>query len=242
MFLNVEIIITAFLLGIAGSFHCVGMCGPIALAVPIKDRTTLSRISSILFYNSGRIITYSLLGLFFGFVGKSFVIAGWQQGLSIGVGMLILLGLALGYFRVSFNIPFVSRGFSFIRNQLGASLRQKTYRANWMIGILNGLLPCGLVYAALAGAIATGSAPKGTLFMAFFGLGTVPLMMALQFFKGLISVNVRNLMRKSVPVYVALLACVLILRGLNLGIPYLSPELSKTEVKAHNCCHRERGN
>lgn len=239
MFFPTEIIVTAFLLGLAGSFHCIGMCGPIAMAVPVKATDTVSRLLSVFFYNFGRIVTYSLMGALFGLVGKSMVIAGWQQGLSIGVGVLMLLGVAVSYF----NIPFLNNlslgRFSFLSKQLGVFLKKKSFSSNFAIGFLNGFLPCGLVYAGVAGAIATGSPLTGALFMFFFGVGTSFLMFLLQFFKDLISMPVRNLMRKVVPVYLVLLGTILILRGLNLGIPYISPELSKTEAKAHSCCHRK---
>ena len=125
MFFPTEIIVTAFLLGLAGSFHCIGMCGPIAMAVPVRATDTVSRLLSVFFYNFGRIVTYSLMGALFGLVGKSMVIAGWQQGLSIGVGVLMLLGVAVSYF----NIPFfnnLSLGrFSFLSKQLGVFLKKK---------------------------------------------------------------------------------------------------------------------
>jgi sulfite exporter TauE/SafE len=173
-------------------------------------------------------------------VGKGMVIAGWQQGLSIGVGVIDARRGCGELFQYSLLQHTLSLGrFSFLSKQLGVFLKKKSFSSNFAIGFLNGFLPCGLVYAGVAGAIATGSPLTGALFMFFFGVGTSFLMFLLQFFKDLISMPVRNLMRKMVPVYLVLLGTVLILRGLNLGIPYISPELSKTEAKAHSCCHRK---
>jgi len=238
MFFPLEIIVTAFLLGLAGSFHCIGMCGPIALAVPLKANDTFSKVVSILSYNFGRIITYTFIGAFFGLAGKGMVIAGWQQGLSIFIGVLILVGVAVSYFNLPWFNKFSFGHGSFISKKLGVLFKQKSYSSNLLIGVLNGFLPCGLVYAGIAGAIATGSPTKGALFMFMFGVGTSFLMFTLQFFKEYISTSVRNLMRKAVPVYLILMSVLLILRGLNLGIPYISPVLSNTEAKASKCCHK----
>jgi sulfite exporter TauE/SafE len=238
MYFPIEIIVTALLLGLAGSFHCIGMCGPIALAVPLKATDTFSKTISILAYNLGRTITYSIMGAFFGLAGKSLVIAGWQQGLSIFIGILIIIGVILSYLNISWLSRFSVGHWSFLSKKLGVLLKQKSYSSNLFIGILNGLLPCGLVYAGIAGAIATGSPSKGALFMFMFGIGTSFLMFTLQFFKEYISTSVRNLMRKAVPIYLVIMATLLILRGLNLGIPYISPVLSDKEAKAEKCCHR----
>lgn len=238
MFFPIEIIITAFLLGLAGSFHCIGMCGPIALAVPLKAHDTFSKIISILSYNFGRVVTYTFLGAFFGLAGKSMVIAGWQQGLSVFIGVVIIVGVAVSYFNLPWFNSFSIGHWSFLSKKLGILLKEKSYSSNLLIGILNGFLPCGLVYAGIAGAIATGSPSKGALFMFMFGVGTTFLMFTLQFFKEYISTSVRNMMRKAVPIYLVLMAVLLILRGLNLGIPYVSPTLSNTEAKAEKCCHK----
>ena len=87
---------TAVVVGLGGSLHCVGMCGPLALALAGGDRGGLRFIGGRLLYNSGRMVTYVLLGGLFGLLGGVLQLAGWQQGLSIAVGGIIMLGAVLG--------------------------------------------------------------------------------------------------------------------------------------------------
>ena len=124
-----EFLLAALSLGFLGSFHCVGMCGPIALALPLNKTSKFARVVGGLIYNSGRILTYSLLGIIFGLLGKSFVIAGYQQLLSIVLGVLILLIVflpesAIKKFRVSSTL------FSMVgqlKSKLASLFQQKNY-------------------------------------------------------------------------------------------------------------------
>lgn len=225
-------------MGFIGSFHCVGMCGPIALALPLNRQNTFTRIFSGLLYNTGRVLTYATLGMLFGLLGKGFIIAGYQQVLSIALGSIILLFAFFpqkyaGRFSVTrYAFAFVSQ----VKTALGNLFKQKSYSAIFSIGVLNGLLPCGLVYLGVAGAIATGMPIKGALFMAAFGLGTLPAMLAVSIFSNLVSSHFRSRIKKAVPVFVVAMAGLLILRGLNLGIPYVSPQLDKNDCTKHVCC------
>ena len=231
---------TAITLGFLGSFHCVGMCGPIALALPLNQNSVLSKITGVLLYNFGRMFTYALFGGLFGLVGQSFVIAGYQQALSITLGIAILVIVLLpsqlvSRFRITTSI------FSFIgkiKQQLGSLFKKKSYSSLFFIGTLNGLLPCGLVYLGIAGAIATGNSLQGSFFMATFGFGTFPAMIILSLLGNSISINFRSKIRKVMPLFVISMALLLILRGMNLGIPYVSPEMSATKVECHKCCHK----
>ncbi len=243
-----EIFIAALTLGFLGSFHCIGMCGPIALALPLGRESKFKQVAGGVIYNAGRVFTYGIFGLIFGLLGKGFVIGGYQQVLSISLGVLILLGLLLpsrlssefGLTKVIF--PFVSKVKSLLSNLFKQKSPPEKSRVNFaslfLIGVLNGLLPCGLVYLGVAGAIATGDSVKGSLFMMMFGLGTLPAMLFVSLASNLISVEWRSKVRRAVPVFVAMMACVLILRGMNLGIPYLSPELGKTDCTKQSCCHK----
>ena len=236
-----EFLVAAISLGFLGSFHCVGMCGPIAMALPLGRETQFKRITGTLLYNLGRVTTYGVLGLLFGLLGKGFVIGGYQQGLSIVLGVLILLTLLFPKQLSSETrltkaiLPWVYT----VKSLLGNLFKKTSYPSLYLIGVLNGLLPCGLVYLGVAGAIATGEAWKGSLFMMVFGLGTLPAMFFVSMASSAISLDWRNKIRRAVPVFVGLMAFVLILRGLNLGIPYMSPELSKTDCTKHSCCHKK---
>lgn len=235
-----EILVTAITLGFLGSLHCVGMCGPIGMALPAVSNTRASRITGIVLYNAGRVVMYSSLGIVFGLLGKSFVIAGYQQALSVTLGVLILAILVIPE-RYLGKVPVInqfSKAVSKIKAALGSLFKARSYSSLFTIGVLNGLLPCGLVYTAVAGAIALAEPVKGSLFMMAFGAGTVPTMLSLTLAGQKISMGARNSFKKAVPVFVFFMAVMLILRGLNLGIPYVSPELSKSDCTKHMCCRK----
>lgn len=237
-----QFLLAAFTIGLLGSFHCIGMCGPIALALPLAKESTFKRIAGGFIYNLGRVVTYSLLGVVFGMLGKGFVIAGYQQVLSIALGVLVLLALFIPQLSKhvspvsTFMFPIVAK----VKYWLSKLFSKTSYSSLFSIGLLNALLPCGLVYVGIAGAIATGSPVNGAMFMAMFGLGTLPAMLSVSFAAKYISLGVRNKIRRVVPVFVATMALLLILRGLNLGIPYISPELSKTDCTKHHCCSHKQ--
>ncbi|MBA3900961.1 MAG: sulfite exporter TauE/SafE family protein, partial [Bacteroidetes bacterium] len=213
----------AFTIGILGSFHCVGMCGPIALALPVIHRNESSKALGILLYNLGRVVTYGLLGALFGFIGEGFFVSGLQQTFSICLGLIILLVMFLpasitGLFKKAENTYARITNF---RHYLGLMFRKKTYAALLGAGFFNGFLPCGLVYLAIAGAAGTGNLAQGALFMVFFGLGTIPVMFSFLVIGQNISIAARSKIRKAIPVFAVVFALLLITRGLNLGIPYL---------------------
>lgn len=226
---------TAFTLGLLGSFHCIGMCGPIALALPVGGNSLAERVAAAFTYNSGRILTYSLFGVLFGIIGKTFALAGWQQVFSITIGVLIVLSILIPGVLSSenkitgFAYSFTSR----IKNGMKNFFKQRTFPSFFFIGMLNGLLPCGLVYLAVAGAAATSGPAEGAAYMALFGAGTLPVMLSVIIAGNFISVNIRNHIRKAMPYVILLIGVLFILRGLNLGIPYVSPKMTKGEV--HSC-------
>ncbi|MFI5148158.1 MAG: sulfite exporter TauE/SafE family protein [Bacteroidia bacterium] len=226
-------------LGFIGSFHCVGMCGPIAFALPLNRKSFATQLSGVVAYNAGRVITYGLLGSFFGLIGASFALAGYQQILSIMLGMFMLLSVFLPE-RVASRFRLTAGVFSFLskqKAQLGQLFRRTGFSSLFLIGLLNGLLPCGFVYTAVAGAVLCGSSLQGALFMALFGMGTVPAMAIVSLTGSKISLNFRKQLRRFMPVFTVLIAVCLIVRGMNLGIPYLSPKFS-AETGQHDCCHR----
>ena len=236
-----EFLLAALTLGFLGSFHCVGMCGPIALALPVDHSHPAKRILGTLSYNLGRILTYGAMGALFGLLGKGFVMAGYQQWLSLGLGVAILVDV-LWPKSFSTSTPLLQplyKVVAIIKQTLGGLFRKKSMESLLFIGLLNGLLPCGLVYMGVAGAIATGSPMQGALFMMAFGLGTAPAMLSATLLSGSITLQWRNNIRKAVPVVVSTMAILLILRGLSLGIPYISPEMSKTDCTKHTCCHKK---
>jgi sulfite exporter TauE/SafE len=233
----VQWIIAAFTMGLLGSFHCVGMCGPLALSLPLNNDSFWSKFSGGLLYNAGRIVTYSAFGLVFGIIGKSFALFGFQQWLSIIVGVLIILFVILPKRMVAIgNTNVVITYFARLRSSLGRLFLQKKYASLFSIGLLNGLLPCGLVYMAAAGAVATGDIRYSVVFMAFFGLGTLPMMWSVAFFGNYVSLGIRQKIRRAYPFIVTMMACLLILRGMGLGIPYVSPKADVGKKAVVSCC------
>ncbi len=238
--------LAAISLGFLGSFHCIGMCGPIALALPVHQLTPSRKTFSILSYQLGRISTYALLGVLFGLIGQSFALFGFQQALSVIVGSLVLLVLLVPQRLVNSFSPTrqVYAWLARLKQHMARLFQKRSIASFFGIGLLNGLLPCGLVYVAIAGAIAAGSVWKGMLFMAFFGIGTSPLMFSLSYTSHILSVRVRHLIHKAVPILTGVMAVLLILRGLNLGISYISPKLETNlqDTTARHatlkCCHK----
>lgn len=222
-------LIAALALGFLGSFHCIGMCGPIALALPVHHRPPVVRQLLIALYTLGRLLSYTCLGVLAGTLGKGFAIAGLQQGLSIGIGLLLLASVWLPKQKAFTGAAWLN----WLRNQLSGLFSKGTRRSLLLIGVLNGFLPCGLVYVGLAGAAATGHPLYGGLFMLTFGLGTSPLLFVLPLMGSRISSEWRSRIRKATPVAVSVMAVLLVLRGFNLGIPYVSP---KIENNAAVCC------
>ena len=216
---------SALILGLLGSFHCIGMCGPIAFVLPVDRQNSAKKVLQISLYHFGRLLTYSLMGLVFGLVGKSLYLFGVQQQLSIIVGLIMIIAVLIPYKtfnKYNFSKP-LYRFVSKIKTALGKELKNKSPDTFLTIGFLNGFLPCGLVYMAVFAAIASGSAIQGALFMFIFGLGTIPLMTTAIYFSRFLSGVVRNKIQKAIPVFVVIIGLLFVLRGLGLGIPYISP-------------------
>ena len=228
--------ISAIIFGLLGSFHCIGMCGPIAFMLPIDRKKPSKRFFQILSYHLGRLFTYSLLGLLFGFLGKGFYLFGFQQQLSIivGVFMIFIIVFPAYFSKINFSKR-ISKFLLIVKNSLGKELKKKRNDTFFTIGFLNGFLPCGLVYMAVFGAIATANILAGGLYMFLFGIGTIPLMTLVVYFGNFTKHTFRKRVQKLIPFVVVFIGVLFVLRGLGLGIPYISPspilEVSTT-VKA----------
>lgn len=227
---------TAFSIGLLGSLHCIGMCGPIAFALPLNRQNNLQASLGGLTYNLGRLLTYFLLGSLFGVLGFGFALAGVQQWISIVVGVFMISTVL--YSSVSHSKYLDLSSFNLwigrVKAELGKRLGRKSFQNLFAIGLLNGLLPCGLVYLALAGATASKTVVEGGLFMLFFGLGTLPVMLSVAVYGNQLKLSLMKKGRKLIPVFVVVIGSLFILRGLNLGVPYLSPKLNPQEVES---CH-----
>ena len=230
---------TSFIFGLISSFHCIGMCGPIAMMLPVDRNNPAKKVTQIMTYHIGRLTAYGTIGLLFGLIGKGFFMAGMQQKLSIFIGVLMLLVVLIPQkvvARYNFSKP-IFKIISKVKQHLGSQFKNKSYKSLFTIGLLNGFLPCGMVYVALFGAMAMQSASFGIVYMLLFGLGTVPMMSSMVYLNSFITISFRNKIQKVVPYVAVIIAMLFILRGLGLGIPYVSPSNMSLFVQANPNCH-----
>lgn len=230
---------SAILFGLLGSFHCIGMCGPIAFMLPVDKQNNTKRFLQIFMYHFGRVLTYGFLGLLFGLLGKGFYFFGFQQNLSIIIGIIMILVIILPskfVNKFSATKP-LYKMLSGIKNRLGKELKKKRTDTFFTIGFLNGFLPCGLVYMAIFGSIAAGNAIDGSIYMMLFGLGTIPLMTLFVYIGNFATGLVRKRIQQFIPVAVVIVGVLFILRGLGLGIPYISPVHIHEMVDGGQMCH-----
>ena len=229
----------AFLLGLISSLHCIGMCGPIAMMLPVSHNSPEKKALQIISYHLGRILSYSIIGLLFGIIGRGLYLAGIQQWLSVFAGILMISMILLPtnvLAKHNFSKP-VFRLISKLKNQLGKQFSKSSFSSIFSIGILNGLLPCGMVYAAVFGALVMPKLYLSVAYMMLFGIGTVPLMSGVVYLQRMFTLPIRNKIQKIIPIAVGCIGVLFILRGLGLGIPYISPSEVSLFVKAIPNCH-----
>lgn len=232
-------IYTAFFFGLISSLHCIGMCGPIAMMLPVDRNNPSKKVLQILTYHLGRLTAYGTIGFIFGMVGKGFFMAGIQQKLSIIIGVTMIVAILIPekeFAKYNFSKP-IFRVITDIKTKLGSQFKNKSYRSLFTIGLLNGFLPCGMVYVALFGAIAMQSASIGGLYMILFGMGTIPLMSSVVYIHSFLKLSVRNKIQKLIPYVGIVIGVLFILRGLGLGISHISPSNMSLFVQASPNCH-----
>ncbi len=223
------------MIGLVGSVHCVGMCGPIVLALPGQSiGSPVVYFLSRLLYNLGRVATYSFMGAVAGVIGKSISIGGYQQIVSIimGVGILIAVLTPNKAINRLIKLPGVDSLKENIKSLWLKYFDNPSLRSLFIIGVLNGFLPCGFVYLGLAGAISTGGFASSILYMALFGLGTVPILIATSYAGKVLGIGIRRYINRLIPIGAVIIALLFILRGLSLGIPYISPKGKVLQVKS----------
>lgn len=233
------ILVSALLFGVISSLHCIGMCGPIAMMLPVSHDNPKKKALQVLTYHSGRISAYATIGGIFGVIGRGFYLAGWQQQLSVitGILMIVIVLIPEKTFAKYNGSLAIFRLISKMKSALGKQLQKASFSSLFTTGLLNGLLPCGMVYAAVFGALAMQNVFGGMLYMTLFGLGTIPLMTAVVFLNGMLKLRFRNVFQKAIPVAVCAIGILFILRGSGLDIPFLSPSNVSLHVMAHPDCH-----
>jgi hypothetical protein len=226
-----ELLYTALGLGLLTGFHCIGMCGPIAIALPLNQKSWGTRIISALWYNIGRTVTYAAMGVLFGIIGAGFSLAGFQKWVSILMGVFMIASVLFPKInRMLYKGTGDSKIMKAVKGQLVKYFQRASYKSLFITGLLNGLLPCGMVYLALAGAIAVGSLQGSVLFMILFGLGTIPMMFLMSMLGNFASQKMKRFINKAIPFVVIIIGTLFILRGMELGIKFISPPAKKLEI------------
>jgi len=213
--------LTSSFSGFFGSLHCIGMCGPIALAMPLQQKSQWQLVQNSLLYNIGRAITYSLLGLLVGLLGEGIVFVGLQKWLSILTGIFILIAVlfSVNVERKIISLPVLHQLFFWLKSTLGKVLKKASKTSILATGLLNGILPCGLVYLALASAISLGNFWESGWFMFAFGIGTMPLMLLFILVGNNAHFKYRLVLQKLYPPFLVLLAFWFIYRGIHFYLP-----------------------
>lgn len=241
--MEIALIFSALGLGFLSGFHCIGMCGPIALSLGLTKREGVNFYLQNFTYQLGRVFTYAFLGAIFGLLGEGLMLAGFQRYLTMAVGVVMILMAIFSYQSLDFSskIPFLSQFLLKVKIQLGKLLQKTGYSSRFLTGVLNGFLPCGVVYIALTASLGYGGVKNGAVFMAFFGLGTLPFMFLMVLLGSVVTTkNLRHRVMKIIPVVMILMGGFFILRGLQLGIPYLSPKEEALQIAPKKSCCSEQ--
>jgi sulfite exporter TauE/SafE len=222
------VVISGFLLGFLGSMHCVGMCGPIVLAMPFKSKKPYRFFIKRVLYHSGRILVYAIFGLAVGVVGDKLNFTGVQHIITIAAGVLLLLFGILSIAKINplTHTPFIEKPYIFVKKYISSFISGDGFISGFALGVLNGFLPCGFVYVALTGAVAYANVLYSPLFMIVFGLGTMPALIVVSLLPKYVNKRIAFNSQKLIPVITIVFALMIILRGMNLGIPLLSPNIS----------------
>lgn len=213
----------AFLMGLFGSLHCAVMCGPLMLSLPIEKRNIWNAGLSLLLYQTGRILSYTLMGGIAGWFGSTFSLIANQKTLSIVIGILLIVFTLLQFSSYyskklsTFQLKLINPISKLMGKLFGLPLWE------CFAGMLNGIIPCGMVYLSLATAVNSASAINGFQFMFLFGLGTLPLLMMISLGGIYLKKYIRFNTKKLIPWFMLFMGILFLLRSAELGIPFLSP-------------------
>jgi sulfite exporter TauE/SafE len=237
--MSAAVVISALVLGLGGSLHCLGMCGPLVLAMPFGVFARREQLLAIIFYNIGRALAYGTLGALVFWVGSGMNWLGISQYISVVLGIVILVHILWPVWLRKIRIPYLANLRQWQSKMLGKTMTKSGFMYLGVAGFLNGLLPCGLVYIALSTALVTNTELPAYHFMLLFGLGTVPAMATLALVSQKIPIAMRLKLRRITPMIGAVVAVLLVVRGLGLGIPMLSPSVEQNHAKTEvNCCKK----
>ena len=236
--MNGVLIAGGFILGLAGSFHCIGMCGPLSLSLPVHNiGSSHKKWGALTTYQLGRVLTYTILGLLIGLAGRPLYFSSYQQTGSIIAGLLIIT-MALCYNKKSFHIrwPGLDSFFNIIRTSIARRIHKAHGPQDYLfLGMANGWLPCGMVYVALVSSLSASTILESIAYMTAFGAGTMPAILLIGISGYLIKPTLRHSLQKLIPYCIGGMGLLPVLRGLNLGIPYISPILPTEPTNSISC-------
>ena len=236
--MNISLLISAFLIGLGSSLHCVGMCSPLQFAVLLQKEDKQLNVMNWIIYQAARISVYGIYGMVFGWIGSSFKWFGIQQNISLLLGICILSTILLIQLFPSFESTLTNNVIStWLRKKISPFIFSDSISSKILAGILNGILPCGMVYVALAGATATQSGFQGVIFMVAFGIGTLPLLLTTTVMGKYVQSTIKNYFSKWHSYMIGLIAIMLIVRGLNMG-NLLSPSIIHGSETTLQCSTR----
>lgn len=211
-----------FLIGLLGSMHCIGMCGGFVAMYSLKKPMTQPSLPYHVLYNLGRIATYSFLGGVLGYLGSFAAYAGEHRGIPGAVLLIAGIFMAL----MGLNIAGVLgrkglfeesgiTGTSVFRSALHRILALDSVWGAFLLGLLLGFLPCGLLYPILMSAAASGGFASGMIIMAVFGLSTLPALTGLGFLVTRLQPHIKRTLYRVAAVFIILLGLRMFLRGLS---------------------------
>ena len=222
-------------MGLVSSLHCFGMCSPLQAAALGAFHKNVSS-GYIALYHSSRILTYGVLGILAGVIGKGIGLQSWQQETSLLSGLLLLFAFA-GFYILRLDKKLLKTLYPFISRLRSSLEKNRSAKALYFSGsgLINGLLPCGMVYLAIFPAMSSANLGSSFFYMILFGAGTLPLLIlsnigALKFLQ-----TKGKLVQKVIPAMVVITALLLILRGMDLGIPYISPQAPALGASTEVC-------
>jgi sulfite exporter TauE/SafE/copper chaperone CopZ len=208
-----------FVVGLLTSLHCIAMCGGINLSQCVTgkfggDSKNIAKLKPSLLYNAGRVISYTLIGGIVGALGSVISFSGWAKGIVAVFAGIMMLIMGLNMLNVFPALRRLNPRMPKIFRRLAG---QKASRGPFIVGLLNGLMPCGPLQAMQLYALGTGSIIVGAASMFFFSLGTVPLMFGLGAISSFLSGNFTRKMMKTSAVLVMVLGIIMLNRGLGLS-------------------------
>jgi sulfite exporter TauE/SafE len=211
------------------------MCGPLQ-AVVMGQWLKSKNKNHWFIYHAGRLSTYALLGIGAALAGKTLGLPQWQSEFTIAAGLLLLFGY-FGFKALKWDQKLFGLITPFLHRLKPKTTRGQTKNYAWYFssGAVNGLLPCGMVYAALLAALAANSLVLGAVYMLVFGLGTIPLLLTFNWFSHSLLLRFGAWVPQLIPITVVAVSVLLILRGMQLDIPFISPAQPAVMAGADGC-------